>query len=90
MSEKDNSITVERLVGEVMPRLPTPSKIPLATIGEVRREAAKVYRDCRQGRLDTAEGSRLSYMLAQIGKMILDSELEERISKLERMKNGNA
>jgi len=74
---------IDALSGEVIDADVPPSQIKLNTVSEVRREAARVYRDCRQGRLDTADGSRLSYMLASIAKMIETSELEQRIRKLE-------
>ena len=65
--------------------LPTPS-IKLATIEDCRREMARVYRDARTAKTDTADASRLVYMLCSIAKMIELGQLEERITKLERKK----
>lgn len=79
---------IDALSGEVLDVDPTPTQIKLATIAEVRRELARVYRDARGGHLETADASRLSYILSQIGKMIVDNELEMRIEKLEELKNG--
>ena len=42
--------------------LPTPSRIDLKTIDDVRVEMAKVYRDMRAGRLETADGTKLAYV----------------------------
>jgi hypothetical protein len=63
--------------------LPTPSRIDLKTIDDVRVEMARVYRDMRAGRIDTADGTKLAYVLAQIGKLIESGELEKRMEALE-------
>ena len=63
--------------------VPTPSKIPLQSLEDVRREAARVYREARAGRLDTSEASKLSFMLQGIGKMIEAGQIERRIEALE-------
>jgi hypothetical protein len=44
---------------------------------------AKVYRDMKLQRIPTSDGTRLVYVLAQIGKMIELYEIEKRIDKLE-------
>ena len=44
---------------------------------------ARVYRDMRNRKLDTSEGSRLVYVLSQIGKAIIDGEIEQRLIALE-------
>lgn len=61
----------------------TPPKIKLQTLEDVRREAARVYREARGGRLDTSEASKLSFMLQGIGKMIEAGQIERRIEALE-------
>lgn len=68
--------------GEVLP--PTPPKIRLCDLESTRREMTAVYRDMRAGRLDTSEGSRLVYVLSQIGKLIEAAVLERRIDELEK------
>lgn len=60
-----------------------PSKIPLQSLEDVRREMSRVYRDCRAGKLDLADGSKLSYQLQGIGKMIEASVIEKRLTALE-------
>lgn len=75
--------------GQVLRAIPTP-QLKLATIEDCRREMARVYRDARTAATDTAEASRLVYMLTSIAKMIEIGQLEERITKLEGIKNGNA
>ena len=49
--------------------------VNLKTHAQLRREAAGVYRDVRAGRLPSAEGTRLVYMLGQIGRLIEQAAL---------------
>ena len=69
-------------VGYVRP-LPLP-RIPLRTLSHVRREAVKVYREMRSGLLPADQGTRLLYGLQTIGKLIERTELEDRLTRLER------
>ena len=59
----------------------------LDTLNDVKREMARVYRECRTGVLATTEGSKLTWMLEKIGKVIETSDLEKRIEALERQRN---
>jgi hypothetical protein len=63
--------------------LATPSRIDLKTIDDVRVEMARVYRDMRSGKIDTQDGTRLAYVLAQIGKLIEAGDIEKRLEALE-------
>jgi hypothetical protein len=63
--------------------LPTPPRIDLKTIDDVRVEMARVYRDMRAGRIETADGTKLAYVLSQIGKLIEAGDLEKRMEALE-------
>jgi hypothetical protein len=63
--------------------LPTPPRIDLKTIDDVRVEMARVYRDMRGGKIDTQNGTRLAYVLAQIGKLIESGEIEKRLEAVE-------
>ena len=63
---------------------PTPREIKLKTADDVRLEMAKVYREMRGDRMDMADGTKLVYVLGQIGKAIELSEIEKRIELLER------
>jgi hypothetical protein len=69
--------------GKAGGQVPTPSKIPLQSLEDVRREAARVYREARGGRLDTSEASKLSFMLQGLAKMIEAGQIERRIEALE-------
>ncbi len=72
--------------GQLLRSVPTP-QLKLATIDDVRREMAKVYREARTGMTDTANSSRLVYMLTSIAKMIEIGQLEQRITILEENNN---
>lgn len=76
--------TPPALIGEHIPARPTPRRrISLRTLRDVRKEMNRVYTECRRGDLDIADGSKLTYMLSQVGKVIADHELEARIVALE-------
>ncbi len=74
---------LETIDGESGKLLPTPPRIDLKTIDDVRVEMARVYRDMRTGKVDTADGTKLAYVLAQLGKLIDSHELQQRIEALE-------
>jgi len=65
--------------------LPTPSPtIHLKTLDDVRIEMAKVYRDMKLGKLPTQDGTRLVYVLSQIGRVIDADQIAERVEAVER------
>ena len=74
--------------GQLLRAIPTPH-LKLATIEDCRREMARVYRDARQATTDTADASRLVYMLTSIAKMIEIGQLEQRLIALEEKQHGN-
>ena len=65
----DKKTPATRVIAQVEV-LPTPSRVDLKTLDDVRLEMARVYRDARSGKIDTADGSKLIYMLSCIGKTI--------------------
>jgi hypothetical protein len=67
--------------GELVP-IPL-RRISLKTLFQVRREMASVYREMRAGSIESQDGTRYVYVLAQVGKMIEQSELERRVAQLE-------
>jgi translation elongation factor EF-1beta len=46
-------------------------------------EMQRVYRDARQGKISTASGSRLAFMLTAIAKLIEGSDHEARMQQVE-------
>lgn len=87
MTKKKATKQLEVVEGELIPAEPTSRQIKLVTVMDCKREMARVYRDSRQGRIDIQDGTRLVYMLAQIGKLIEVSELEKRIETLEKVQH---
>lgn len=66
--------------------LPTPERdrrLPLKTAQHVRSELARVYRSMKYGDTDPAVGTKLTYVLVALGKMIEVGDLEKRIEALE-------
>ncbi len=72
--------------GQVLRSVPTP-QLNLATIEDCRRDMARVYREASTGMTDTANSSRLVYMLISIAKMIEIGQLEQRLTALEENSN---
>ena len=80
-SAKHQPVTIDGTSGTCTP---TPSKIKLNELEDVRREMASVYREARAGRMDASEAGRLAYILTGIGKLIEATEIEKRLSQMER------
>ena len=68
---------------ELIPN-PAPRVGRLDTLQAVRRELSRVYRDARTGKIDTADASRLGFLLVSLAKIIEGSTLEQRIAALEQ------
>lgn len=85
MSGNENS--GKAIEGQVIPANPTPCKskrLRLSNIKDVRREMAVIYAEARRGVIPAQEATRLVYILISLSNLIKDSELEERISTLEK------
>jgi hypothetical protein len=78
---KDNSPVTVYESGNLIEA--THREIHLKTIDHVRLEMAKVYRDMKSQSIPTSDGTRLVYVLGQIGKMIELFDIEKRVEKLE-------
>lgn len=68
MSKKATETPVA-LEGQLLRAVPTP-QIKLASIEDCRREMARIYRETKANKRDTADASRMIFMLSQIAKMI--------------------
>jgi len=89
----DNEKSKQCIEGEVLSTSSTPRKparIRLGNIRDVRHEAARVYREARDGVIPAQEATRFIYMLLSLSNMIKDSELEERIIALEKLNDSSA
>ena len=78
---KHHPVTIDATSGTYTP---TPRKIKLNVLEDVRREMASVYREARGGRMDASEAGRLTYILTGIGKLIEATQIEKRLEQLER------
>jgi hypothetical protein len=62
---------------------PTPRRVDLSTLRDIRLEMAAVYRKIDCGAIEAAEGTKLVYVLRQIGDIIEMAEIEKRIEAIE-------
>lgn len=79
-TEFNEPMTIDNASGKV---LATPKGIKLKTVDDVRVEMASVYRNMKSGKIETADGTKLVYVLGAIGKMIEIHDIENRITLLE-------
>ena len=78
-SDDKEPVTIDAESGAL---LPTP-RLDLKSIDDIRLEMARVYRDMKSGKIAPADGTKLAYVLSQIGKLIELHEIERRIAALE-------
>lgn len=78
----------ETLDGASGDLIPTPSRrakhIKLETVLDVRNELSRVYRSAKAGDIPPEVASRFTFMLGTLGKLIVDSEHEARLNRLEQ------
>lgn len=80
--KKHPPVTIDGATGQPDP---TPPKIKLNSIEDVRREMATIYREARAGKLDISDAGKLAYVLTGIGKLIELEVIETRITNLETL-----
>jgi hypothetical protein len=61
-----------------------PRRIRLSNLNHVADELARVYRGMRSGEIPPENGSRYSYVLQTLAKVLEAAEFEKRISALEK------
>jgi len=76
--------------GATLKLLPTPHrrKPQLTSFDGVRCEMARIYREAESGKRDSAEASKLVYILGQIGRVLEVVEIEARLRALEAITDG--
>ncbi len=84
MTDSGNKKIMQAVEGELIPANPVRSRLRLGSIREIRRELQKVYESAKAGRMSTQDAGRLTYILQALANMVKDSDLEERIKKLEQ------
>lgn len=60
------------------------ARAPLATVRDVSRQLATLYREARSERIDLADACRLAYILSILQRSLSDAELEDRVAALEQ------
>lgn len=75
--------TAETIDEETGTPHPTPRRIDLSNLRDVRLELAVVYRKMDAGEIETQDGTRRAYVLKTIHDVIVSAELERRIQELE-------
>lgn len=76
---------VEPVIIEVTPTpRPVSPRLRLSTIGDCKREIAKLYREVRRGELASTEAGRLVWMLNTLANLISDHDIEDRLTHLEK------
>ena len=88
MTQKRTLKSSDRINSPADDRQPTPDRdrrLPLKTAQHVRTELARVYRSMKHADIDPAVGTKLTYVLVALGKMIEVGDLEKRIEALEAM-----
>ena len=83
MSKSADNKAPATIDGESLELIPTPARIDLKSINDIRLEMARVYREMRSKTIETQDGTRLVYVLAAMGKLIELHEIEQRLSALE-------
>ena len=63
-------------------------RLRLGSIGDVRREMGKLYREMRGGQIDTAKGCKLAFVLQSLGKLVEVETIERRLDALEKNAHG--
>lgn len=80
ISDKKHLQTIDNSTGMLDP---TPRRIDLSNLRDIRLELAAVYRLMDSGSIPSQEGTRRAYILRIIHDVIVSAELERRIIELE-------
>ena len=76
-------VVIDGATGELSDLPPARYRAKLDSLGDVKREMAKVYREARSGILDVQDSTKLVWVLQAVGKVIESSDLEKRVEILE-------
>lgn len=83
-------VEIDGITGEIETLPPQKGqryRCKLDTMGDVRREMAKVYRESRSQVIDPVSGTKLVWILQSLARVIEGSDLEKRIEALESGNN---
>jgi hypothetical protein len=85
--DKKHSETIDGATGKPDP---TPRRIDLSNLRDVRLELAHVYRLMDSGEIASQDGTRRAYVLRIIHDVLVSAELERRISELEERQEAGS
>jgi hypothetical protein len=80
--ERANCVAGQILAAEPPP--PRRRRPDLAMMSAVRSEMGRVCRDLRTKKIESQHGTRLTYVLTAIAKLIEGSEIQKRVEALEQ------
>lgn len=80
--EEREAVTIDGQSGTVDPPPHVP-KIKLKKLEDIRREMARVYRQMRAGAMRKEDGTKLVYVLGELGKLMEREIIEGRLAVLE-------
>jgi hypothetical protein len=78
-SDENRVLTID---GETGVPDPTPRRIDLSTLRDVRLELAYLYRQIDAGKIQSQDGTRRAYILRQIADVLTVAEIKRRIEQL--------
>ncbi|MGB9428967.1 MAG: hypothetical protein WCC11_03680 [Gammaproteobacteria bacterium] len=70
-------------------RKPIPRRYRLTSLRAVRRELASVYWSAKDGTVELADATKLTFILGTLARVITDGDLEMRLDALEEMEALN-
>ena len=79
-SDENRGLTIDGHTGTPDP---TPRRIDLSSLREVRLELAYLYRQIDAGKVPSQDGTRRAYILRQIADVLTMTEIERRLEELE-------
>jgi hypothetical protein len=79
-SDETEGLTIDGATGVADP---TPRRIDLSTMRDVRLELAYLYRQIDAGKIASQDGTRRAYILRQIADVLTVAEIERRLESLE-------
>lgn len=82
LTDKKSPVTIDNTSGELQ-ATPRKKRVDLKTVDDLRLEMAQVYRAMKTGEIETSDGTKLVYVLGQLGRLIEAHEIEKRIELLE-------
>lgn len=74
-----------RVLSPPPPARKRPKNIKLSSVSDVAEELARLYRQARAGEVETADASRLCYVLNTLASVLETAQLEARIQQLEQL-----